>query len=46
MFNLSGGNFRRAWQVNDINALILQEVEFAFPIIAHNKRIDMVLASE
>ena len=40
-FDLRGGDFRGAGEIDHF-ALILQEVELAFPVVAHDKDIDVV----
>ena len=42
LFDLARGNALGARQINDF-AVILEEIEFALPVIAHNKNIDIVL---
>src|SRR5699024_7122601 len=40
-FNFSGRDANRPWQVNDFT-IILQKVKFTFPVISHNKYINIV----
>ena len=39
-FNLGRTDLRRARQVHHLGALLLQEVELALPVVAHDEGVD------
>ena len=41
--NLRRTDFRRPWQIDDINAFFFQKIKLPRPVIAHDERIDMIL---